>query len=806
MPISATEFRASLRSFRRDRLSVAAVIASLGLAIGIHTAVFALIYGVLLRELPYDDPERIVHVAQVVRAGGSGVWPPGAMSRLHAELSDDPAVFEAVSAFYTKPIGVALNAGPERAFDALYTSPDIAAVLGACCVLGRFWSPDEAARGENVAVVAESVWRHWLGEPGNLTTVDLRIEGASHQVVGVVADHFGFPDRTKIWLPLRPTDTSDLEQLEIVAKLAAGVSVPVARERIALRASAGVATSEQGDGPPIVVARLADQRSRVGISALVVPLMGITTILLIVALGNAGTVLLVRTRERAGEFAVRAALGAAPGRLSLTVLAEAAVLASLAGAIGVLLASLVLGLVERTTPFEAAPSWIELKLDWQVLALSTLPGVVGMAFVGWWPTRRATHLSISTELRPAGFGSTVDRGRRQIARAVTVLSVAATVLVLATTASLALGALAITRFDPGFRTAGVLRAPMAIPADGDGADRAMRSSFIERVKDAVAQLPGATSAAVEGIPQSPSLGDGFWNEIHTTGSGLVKLRRVVVRAVDPEYLRLLELPLVRGRAITADDQEGRLLVAVVNQSFVRRALFDADPIGQRLRLGASEEMEVVGVVGDMILPRSSHDFAGLDALPRVYLADAQVGGATTSLLTSWSISERNAADMLHTALLEYLPLLSRESIRTLDDEVAVTARILYWLTSVLLLVGVLGALVALSGLSAIARSEAIQRDSEFGIRKVLGASPWSIVKLAMLASLRLVSLGLLLGLVVYPFIYIWIRRFFFGPSEISIGGGLAIAVLVAVVALATAYGPARRAASMQPMAAIRARH
>lgn len=779
------DLRYAARTFRLLPGFTLTAIAVVALGVGANTAAFSLVDFVLLRPLPFPDPERLVKLWQANE--GYGQMEPSPANYRDWKIS--AKAFSGMAAYTSRGVNLVGNGTPVRLQSARVT-PDLFPLIGVPAYLGSVITAANSGDGAATAVLSHNVWRDQFGSDPSVIGRTVRLDGTVHTIVGVMPREFLFPNRNiDLWTPLvfTPDDFEDRSDnyLEVVGRLAPGTSLEQAQAEMSTIASRlETQYPDTNKEIRVVVQRLRDQmnrRSRV----LVLALSGAALCILLLACANLATLLLARGAARSRELAIRTALGAGRERLIRQLITESILLAVIGGAIGIVLAHaglpLLAALVPTSLPIQETPT-----IDLRVLIFAAiLIGLTGLGF-GVLPALRQAH----------------STNRQRVRSALVVLEITGSLVLLITSGLLMRAIWRIHAIDPGFRVENVTAMRTALPLSKYGVVAA-RESFYRRVLQDLRALPGIDSAGyITGLPMEMT--GGIWPVV-ANGANAIRTdeNSASLRFVTPGYFATMRIPLRAGRDIAEGDTFDRPHVAVVSESFVQRQWPGQDPLGRRFGFALSERT-VVGVVADVHvrgLERTSE--------PQVYLSSAQVADNAIVGYTPQDLVVRTKLP-----LDQWLPALRRivaaadpeqpiSRVRPLAEIVEgdtaprrVQLRLLAILSAIALLIGGIG----IHGLLSFAVS---QRTRELGIRRALGAQAGSIVVMVMKEGLRLAIIGTLLGVLVAFFVGRSMSALLFGvpptdPQTIAIAVALCLAT-----SILGCLRPALRAARIDPMTALR---
>jgi predicted permease len=804
------DVRYGLRVLVKNPGFTAVAVRTLALGIGANTAIFSVVSAVLLKPLPYLEPQRLVHM--------NWQFPQDLVPSVSASeflyWKDNSRVFDAVAAYDLLSSGGNLQTGGGPQYvRVLHVSGDFFRVLGANPVVGRSFLPEEVRpNGPQVVVLSHALWQSRYGGDRALLGREVLMNGQSYTVVGIMPASFEFTPATDLWLPLQlvmnPQDQAHnylmlgrLESATSLEKAQANMGAVLAQFRREYPGT--VQPNERG----IVLAPF--QKWLVGdVRPSLLILLGAVGLVLLIAGANVTNLLLARTMARKAELALRAALGASGFRLFRQFLTESLLVALLGGAAALVaapwtLAALV-ALIPRNvplspfSPFNAASGHI--RVDLPVLSFALLLSLALGVGVGLAPSLGMSDLDLVRALKEGG--RTLAGYGHQRLRNVLVVSEAALSIVLLVGAVLLIRTFfALHSVRPGFRSEGVWALQMSLPPE-----RFKSTGEVWRFERQAAQLlkalPGVESAAtVSSLPLEPGLNFGIEVEKGRKKQGAY----IECRAIDGAYFETMGIPMLRGRHFLEADTASSDPVVIVNQSLARHLWGEQNPIGEQVLSEAIPTRRVVGVVGD------TKEW-GLDqpAPLTIFVPQSQMPDGITlmtngAFLTSWVVKSRAPLDFrtVQRAVREVDPDQPVVNLRSMSQVVSESIAPERFVTFLLGIFGGLALILTAIGIYGVISYSVTQRTHEVGVRMALGATRGIVLKMIVRQGLRLTLIGTAIGLLGALGLTRVLKSMLFGVTPTDPVAFVAVSILLAAVALLASYIPARRATMVDPMDALR---
>jgi predicted permease len=797
----AGDLRLAQRSLLKRPGFTGVVVATLALGVGVNSAIFTFVNGLLLRPLPYAEPAQLVQLSETFPDIGTMDVSFPDFHRWRAETQ----VFEGMFAFDDGSFLIS-GADVPRLVEGAVVSPGFLSVLGVAPSLGRGFLPDEEMPGsDGVAIISEALWRDDFGATPDVLDRSVVLNGRTRRIVGVAGAGFHFPEVAQVWVPLAlDPGVADPEDYgyDVVARLRPDLTVHDARAE-GVRVAAALAREHPGTktgiGADAYSLRAADVPRALALSALL--LQGAVSLVLLIACLNVANLLLARGEDRAAEMALRRALGASRSRLVRQVLAESALLAA-AGALGALaLAHWASPIFLMLLPDEV-PFWLSFDMDWRVASWTAATASLACLAVGLPPALRASGDSGAGEaaIRVTG-GRSFDRGRQGLI----VVQVALATMLLVGAGLMIRGLANLEATDPGMDPSQVLVLSAVYPpwSHPEGPERTRaQMAVVERV----ASVGGVESAAA--VASVPLLGSP--DEVAIESAAPSQTRVGTVNGVSEAYFSTMRIPVVAGRGPTHEEVWSGAHVAVVSESLARELWPDGDVLGRRLRHGVpgnrsptvSDDqpwLDVVGVVGDV-----RQESLGRPPRGAVYVPFGSWGSGHLTLVVRTDLPPLDHAGVIQGQISEIDPLLAFLEPTSMREAMAFATWSERLASGLLSAFAALALALSLVGIYGVVSFVTGRRTNEIGVRLAVGATPGSVVTLVVGDSGKLVAAGVGIGLVGGVLASRTFSSMLYGVRPFDPVTLMATALLLGAVGLAASYGPARRAARTDAVRALRA--
>ena len=806
------DIRFAVRLLIKNRGFTAVVVLTLAVGVGANTAIFSLVNAVLLRQLPYKQPDRLVRIwsSRTDRDKSNFSLPD------FIDYRDQNQTLEQVSGFSTWSANLVNEGEPERV-SGVRSSANIFQMLGVNAEIGRtLLNEDDNPGSPRVVVLSYGFWSRRFGTSADTPGKQLTLNDETYVVAGVLPPDFAFPGfEADIVVPLVPDadplrkERGSISFLNVIGRLREGVTQQQAETD--LNAIAGhlqqlypVANASK-KGTKLVPLH-EELVGNVRLALLV--LSAAVGLVLLIACANLANLVLARASTRYKEMAIRTAVGATRGRLVSQLLTENILLALMGGSLGLLLTQLAMKSIIALSP-ASLPGGGEIDIDGRVLLFTLSISLLSGLFFGLVPTLQVSRDSLTEELKGSGKGS-VDGGRRNRVRNLLILSeVALSLLLVIGAGLLARSFMRLQAVSPGFDIKNLLVMRLSLPkAQYSKPERV--TAFYEQLSTMIERLPGVESASATSV--LPLSGSNVRINFSISGRPPLSLSEQPVtqyRMTGPNYFRTMNIPMVSGRDFENRDTMHSQPVAIINDSFARRFWPDAGPVGAHIKIDDNNrgprEVAIIGVVGDV-----RHTGLHNDPSPEIYVTISQMPEENVSLLTNnmnWVVRTSSEPLMLADAV--------RREIRSANASVATSnTRSMEQFLSLslapsrfnLFLIGIfaIAALIlAASGIYAVIAYSVSQRTHEIGIRMALGAQRMDVLKLVIGSGLKIALIGVAFGLVGAYILTRVMANLMFGVSVTDPFTFISMSLLLVGIAVLASYFPARRAAKVDPIIALR---
>lgn len=800
-----SDFRYALRTFRRMPTFTAVAVITLALGIGATTAMFTLVNSILLRPLPYPNADRLVRIIQSYPEKGLDTW--GLNQVNIAMYHDRSSDFSSFAAYRNGSVTLQTPSGPQRIQIIRVTSPFFR-TLGVGPVLGRDFTAEEDAPGKNtVMIISDAMWRSRFGGDPSILGKTIDADGHPIHIVGVLPPNFEFPrPGIAAYMPMGLDPTFRFGFFSTgIGRLKRGIT-PEHAERQTTKimwdwareqSSASASVDPSKTRMRTIVRPLREAITAQSARPLTVLLAAVALILLI-AIANVATLLSARAAARRREITLRAALGASGKRVLRQLLTESVALALLGAVVG---AALALFAVRWFTHSSLAtlPRVDEVVVDGRVLGFTFVVSVVSGLVFGLLPALHARRARLTSDLT-AGQRESSHGGSRKVNNALVVAQLSLS-LVLLIAAGLVLKSFQrLTQLDLGFHPDGLTSIALPLP-QRIANDAGRINTFVNATLDRVRAIPGVQTAALAwALPMDQN---GNYDGLVIGGRPVPSSGdegQTYQIAVSPDYFKTMGIPLLYGRDFATSDDSTRLAVGIVDSTLANRYWKGAQALGKRARVtGDTTWFTIIGVVG---MVRDGDP--ALPPWPHLYVSIPQVGANVLSLAIRTSGSNGSVIPAVRRALAQAEPSIPLDDVKTLDsiiDQTYATRRLTKLLLGGFALVALMLAAVGIYGVMSL---HVANRNREFGIRLAIGADPRALVRLVLREGAVLAAVGVVLGIAGAIAVTRSLASLLYEVSPTDPTVLLALPLLLAAIAIAACYVPARRAARSDPLSVLRA--
>jgi putative ABC transport system permease protein len=810
------DIRYGVRSLLKTPAFTAVALVVLALAIGANTAIFTVVNAVLLRPLPYPDADRLVMLWETNPRFQIGIDTLPVTAGDFVDWREQNNSFEQVCAFGAIHLNLNGVGEPER-ISAASVSPDFFRLMKVEPMLGRlFQVKDEEPGKDRVVVISYALWQKRFGGQADAIGRTLNLDGESYTVIGIAPEGFQFPrakelpyflgvtTQTDLWKPMTFSDDfirrkrSD-HQLSVIARLRAGATPERAQaEMTAIAQRIELSHSDSNQGVGVRVIPLTEQV--VGNARLILlVLMGAVSLVLLIACANVANLLLARGSSRQREIAIRTALGASRIRIVRQLLTESVLLSLLSAIAGTALSIWGVKTLLALSG-ELLPRAHEINVDLRVPGFTVAIALLTSALFGLVPALRASRINLSELLKDASHGLSAGRYRNRV-RSLLAISEVALSLVLLIGAGLMIKTLArLIAVDPGFQPQNTLTMNIALlgvkyPTPNQ------QIEFFQKLTQKVEAMPGVQSAGL--ISSAPLSGGiyagGFSIEGRAAGNDNLAADR---RMISPQYFNTLGIPLIEGRHFTDMDNQTSPGVVIVSESWARRFLPGEAAIGKRIKLGGPDSkrpwLSIVGIAGDV------HDTAlEKEARPCVYIPYSQFPSASMTLVVRSALDPRVFVGAIRDTVWSVDKDQPLTAVKTMDQYLADSISPRRFNALLLTIFASVALVLASVGVYGVMAYSVAQRVREIGIRMALGAEPSRVINLIVGGGMTLALAGVAIGVAIAWALTRVMSSLLYGVSATDSMTFVFASILLVGVTLFATYIPARRAARVDPMIALR---
>jgi predicted permease len=800
------DLRYAARMLARTPGFTTIAVLALALGIGANTAIFSVVNKVLLQPLPFKNPNELVIIWENATHLGFPKNTPSPANFL--DWRNQGTLFTGMAAMGPKDFNLTGVGEPER-LDGRRVSANLFDLLGVQPRLGRRFLPEEDKPGTRVVILNDGLWQRRFGSDPKIVGQPVNLNGESYSVVGVMPPGIELPGfdnwKDQLWVPIafssEEANSRGNHYLEVIARMKPGVTLKQARvEMETIAARLAQQYPEENKRISCVVNPLHEEV--VGdIKPALLVLLGAVGFVLLIACANVANLLLARAAVRQKEIALRLALGASRSRLTRQFLTESVLLAILGGGVGLMFAFAGLRILTAFIP-DTISQAESIGIDGKVLLFTALVAVVTGLIFGLAPAAQASNFSLNETLKEGGRDAAGGSKGVRLRGLLVIAEVAVSFVLLIGAGLLISSFLHLRNLDPGFRADHLLTAKIDLP-ELKYPDREHRIPFFDDVIRRVSALPGVQSAAIAGNLPLTYNGDSMYIGVEGIPDPPPDQQRdVIYRAIGPGYFSTMGIPLVRGRDFTEQDSTETGYAVVVSEKMAKHFWPGQDPIGKRLKPGSTTSdspwREVIGVVKDV----RQNDFVA-DPKLQMYMSYRQLKSlAPNALVVRTSVDPMSLAMPLRNAVWAVDKDQPVSNIRSMEEIVSAAMARQRFSTMLLGIFAALALVLAAVGIYGVMSYSVAQRTREIGIRLALGAQRRDVLRMTMEQGLRLVSMGVGIGLVAAFILTRVMASLLFGVDATDPTTFIVIPLILMSVALLASYIPALRATKVDPMVAL----
>lgn len=788
------DIRYAFRSLLKRPLFAAVALITLALGIGTNTAIFSVVNAVLFRPLPYPNEDRIVRIDETeATGGGMGISPPNLI-----DFQQQNKSFEGIAA-YTGGSFI-LTGGPEPIrVQAMEVTPNLFSVLAVSPTVGRIFSEDDLReRQAQVVLLSYGFWQRHFGGDRDLIGRQITLDDKSYSVVGVMPRDFEFPiqdEKVEMWVPL--TFAGDLTQMRGAHYLdGVGRLKPNITAQQAIADLDGIAQRIAQQYPKLVTGKtsvVALKQDLVGgVKRYLLMLAGAVMFVFLIAAANVTSLMLARAAERQKEIAVRMALGATRIRLLRQLLTEGLTLSLLGGAVGAIIALWSMDFLLAISPGDL-PRLRSVRVDWLVLSFAFFISVICGVLLALAPALRSSSPDLNSTLKES-LGTSAIAPRQALRKGLVVVEISLAFVLLTGAGLMIRTLLKLNAIDPGFEADGVLVAEVVLPKS-KYPDESSQTNFFNGLIERISALPGVESV-------------GGTSNLPLSGTNMVFLASVEgqqgsfpasFRSISADYLRTMQVRLLKGRWLERSESASTQRTVLINETMARQISKDGDVLGKRIKHGFKNLVaEVVGVVGDV-------KYAGLDrpTKPEMYAPFAQHPWPFMRIVLRTKGDPASFGSVVRREVQAIDKNQPIDKIMTMSSVVSSSIKTRRFYMQLLGIFAVVAFALASAGIYGVVAYSVAQRRKEIGIRMALGATRADVMRLVLRESFFVTLLGVALGVVgAYSATRVLATLLFeIKPTDpLTL---ISLSVLLGAVAILAAYVPARRAAKVDPLVALR---
>ena len=799
------DIRYALRMLAKKPGFTLAAVLAIAIGIGANTAIFSVVNAVLLRSLPYKEPDRLTvvlsHKRDTLRGSGSAAFLDVVDWQKQSQSFEGMAVFRSMGYTLT-------GAGEPDRITGARVSADFFSLLGVGAVEGRTFRPEEDQRGaERVVVLGHGLWQRRFGGDSSVIGKSLTLNAEPHTVIGVLPADFRFSidiADAEMWTPIahdgEVLDERGAHYLKVIGRLKPGVSLNEAQ--LEMNEIAGRLEQQYPAENTGRVVNLAPMYEHLvgSIRRWLVILLGAVGLVLLIACSNVANLMLARSAARAKEIAIRTALGASRRRVVLQLLTESLILALLGGGAGLLLALWGIELLIKLGPRDI-PRLNDISVDGTVLWFTAVASILTGLIFGLMPALKASKPDLNGSLKEGSRGTSESFSRYSMRNMLVVVQMALTLIPLAGAGLLVKSFMRLQQVKPGFAAENVLTMRVSLPALFDEGDKA--AVFFKQLTERVENIPGVESAgAITILPLGGSNNRTSFN-IKSRPYPENQEPLAEFRAITPNYFSAMGIPIKRGRTFTEHDVKGKPGAVIINETMARRYWPDEDPLGKIISIGVSvsenepTEWEIVAIVGD-----TKHFSLDSEAVPEMYIPHTQQPWTSMALAVRSPIDPAQLSSLVRAQVLSIDRNQPISDVRPMGEIVARSISQQRFYMLLLSLFAAMALVLSAVGVYGVMSYSVTERTREIGIRMALGAQTRDVLKYVVGQGMALTLAGVVIGLVGAFLLTRLMANMLYQVETFDPQTFAAISLLLSLVAFVACYIPARRATKVDPMVAL----
>jgi putative ABC transport system permease protein len=810
------DVRFGIRMLMKNRLVSLVCIIALALGIGANAAIFSMAEAFLLHPVPFENADRYVALldkhAQNEGGGFSSVDLVAIAPATYFDWKKQAKSFDQITAYSWDEVNLTGNSEPQK-IQAFHVPANFFETIGVQPAMGRAFLPDEEEAGkEQEIILGHALWEQRYASDPNILGKNIKVGGKAFTVVGVMKKGFDYPMPAEAWLPMA-FDTKDRGRRDVrwlfpIGRLAPGVSFEQATaEMQGISQQQADAYPDTNRGFRIAPTLLRNYMTSDLTKQYMILLLGAVGFVLLIACANVANVQFARVTGRVGEFAIRSAMGGSRWQIVRQLLVES-ILLSLGGAIlGLFFAQWNIDMILAHMPADVAKfvaGWKTIRLDTNAFLFAIGISVASGILSGIAPSLFSSQTNVAGTLKEGGRGTSVGRGRHRMRAALVIGEVTLALVLLVGSGLLVRSFQGLLNVNEGYSPSTLLTMNMALPETQYGTE-AQRLNFHEQLRERVSEIPGIQETAI--VTHVPYADGGYIDPQGFSVDGMPLTQRnetrdAIIETASPSYFHVMDIGLRDGRYLTDSDGATAPKVAVVSASLVRKYFNGENPIGHKIKVGKENSenpwLTVVGVVGDL-----HYSWISREEVPTVYRAARQSPPHYTTLVLRTTGDPLKFVSTVRTKIAAIDPNLPMYNIKSMDKVITDGIIGIAYIAVMMTVLGVIALALACVGIFGVMSYSVSERTHEIGIRMSQGAQTKDILALVLNGGMRMTLLGLAIGLPISYGLAKTMAGLLFNVKASDPYAFLVLPLILAAVAALACYLPARRAASLDPLRALR---